>query len=115
MVWRSIFSMSLEALFIEKETDKSVQASAQGLFMLMTNGLGATIGTLSVGAIIDRFCTWQDDYLIGDWSTAWYIFAGFAFVVGLLFLVCFRHNEHAAISKSKAADIDGNSPEGFVN
>ena len=103
------------ALFIEKETDKSIQASAQGLFMLMTNGLGATIGTLSAGAIIDHFCSWEGDFLVGNWSTAWYIFAGFAFVVGILFMICFKHKEKATISASEAADIDGESPDGFVN
>lgn len=103
------------ALFIEKETDKSMQASAQGLFMLMTNGLGATIGTLSAGAIIDHYCSWQGDYLVGNWQYAWYIFAGFAFVVGILFLFCFHHNEKPLVSEAKAADIDGESPDGFVN
>ncbi len=104
------------ALFIEKETDKSIQASAQGLFMLMTNGLGATIGTLAAGAIIDHFCSWQGDHLVGNWSMAWYIFAGFAFVVGLLFLVCFRNGkDNVSVSEAEAADIDGSNPEGFVN
>lgn len=104
------------ALFIEKETDKSIQASAQGLFMLMTNGLGATIGTLAAGAIIDSFCTWEGDHLVGDWHMAWYIFAGFAFVIGLLFLVCFRTgDDKVKVSEAEATDIDGESPEGFVN
>lgn len=103
------------ALFIEKETDKSMQASAQGLFMLMTNGLGATIGTLSAGAIIDRFCTWEGDYLVGDWKQAWYIFAGFAFVVGFLFLISFREKSKVKVSLTEAADIDGGTPDGFVN
>ena len=104
------------ALFIEKETDKSIQASAQGLFMLMTNGLGATIGTLAAGAVIDNFCSWQGDHLVGNWRMAWYIFAGFAFVVGLLFLVCFRTgDDKVRISDARAADIDAENPEGFVN
>lgn len=84
------------ALFIEKETDKSIQASAQGLFMLMTNGLGATIGTLSAGAVIDTFCHWEEfdggqQFLIGDWSTAWYIFSAFALVVAVLFMLLFKN------------------------
>jgi len=83
------------ALFIEKETDRSIQASAQGLFMLMTNGLGATIGTLSAGAVIEKFCRWEqygnDSFLIGEWSAAWYIFAAFALVVAVLFMLLFRY------------------------
>ena len=103
------------ALFIEKETDKSIQASAQGLFMLMTNGLGATIGTLSAGAIIDHFCSWQGDYLMGNWTAAWYIFSAFALVVGILFLLCFHTNVKPKVSADQAEDIDQESPAGFVH
>ena len=85
-------------LFVDNEVAPELRASGQGLFMLMTNGLGATIGTLSAGAIVDHFCKWTDvtvngatsSYLIGDWTSAWYIFAGFALVVALLFALLFR-------------------------
>ena len=78
-------------LFVNAECDESVKASAQGLFMLMTNGLGATIGTLLAGQIINHYCQWTEDgYLLGDWQTCWFIFAGYALVVALLFLVMFR-------------------------
>ena len=85
-------------LFVDNEVSPELRASGQGLFMLMTNGLGATIGTLSAGAIVDHFCQWQDvavkgetgSYLIGDWTSAWYIFAGFALVVAVLFALLFR-------------------------
>ena len=85
-------------LFVDNEVSPELRASGQGLFMLMTNGLGATIGTLSAGAIVDHFCQWQDvavkgetgSYLIGDWTSAWYIFAGFALVVAVLFAMLFR-------------------------
>lgn len=93
------------ALFIEKETDKSIQASAQGLFMLMTNGLGATIGTLSAGAVIEHFCRWENGFLTGSWRPAWYIFAGFAFVVGLLFMVFFRY-KHTRPGKASGEVVD---------
>ena len=85
-------------LFVDNEVAPELRASGQGLFMLMTNGLGATIGTLSAGAIVDHFCKWTDvtvngatgSYLIGDWTSAWYIFAGFALVVAVLFALLFR-------------------------
>lgn len=103
------------ALFIERETDKSIQASAQGLFMLMTNGLGATIGTLAAGAVIDSFCHWEDftvngesnSFLVGDWSTAWYLFSGFALVIGVLFMILFKykHNPEPA-SKSQIVEAE---------
>ncbi len=79
------------ALFVNSECDPSVRASAQGLFMLMTNGLGATVGTLAAGEVINRLCKWNaDGYLLGDWSTAWFIFAGYALLVLVLFAVAFE-------------------------
>lgn len=108
------------ALFIEKETDKSIQASAQGLFMLMTNGLGATVGTLSAGAVINHFCHTVKEgdsfYLVGNWHIAWYIFAGFALTVGILFLILFKYkHKRVDISTAQSADIDVENPDGFVN
>ncbi len=77
-------------LFVDNECNENVRASAQGLFMLMTNGIGATIGTLIAGEIINHYCSWQDGFLQGDWQTCWFIFSGFAFVVFVLFTLLFR-------------------------
>jgi len=81
-------------IFVDKECDPSIKASAQGLFMLMTNGLGATIGTLVAGEIVNHFCTWQNGYLLGrwpgGWQSCWFIFAGFALVVGVTFALVFH-------------------------
>jgi NHS family nucleoside permease-like MFS transporter len=79
-------------LYVDQECDSSVRASAQGLFMLMTNGLGATIGTLSAGAVVNHFCHWENGVLIGDWKTVWFIFAGYALVIAVLFAISFRHD-----------------------
>ena len=79
------------AMFVDQECDPKVKASAQGLFMLMTNGLGATIGTLAAGKVIANFCRWEDGFLVGDWQSAWLIFAGFALVVAILFAIFFRY------------------------
>ncbi len=87
------------ALFVEQETDKSIQASAQGLFMLMTNGIGATVGTLSAGAVVDHFCHWQATgegaFLIGDWASTWLIFSAFALVVAIAFMLVFKESKPA--------------------
>ena len=81
-------------IFVDQECEPSIKASAQGLFMMMTNGVGATIGTLSAGAIINSFCQWENGYLVGiepnGWQTCWFIFAGFALVVGILFALLFK-------------------------
>ena len=83
------------ALFVEQETDKSIQASAQGLFMLMTNGIGASVGTLAAGAVVNHYCSWQEGYLIGDWRTTWLLFASFSLVVAILFVIFFRVKKEA--------------------
>ena len=84
-------------LFVDQECEESVKASAQGMFMLMTNGLGATIGTLIAGEVINHYCHWTEEgYLVGDWQKCWFIFAGYALVVAVLFALVFRNNNKAA-------------------
>ena len=75
------------SLYVNQRTSGAIQNSAQGLFMLMTNGIGATIGTLSAQAIINHFVYNAKN---PDWSTAWYIFAGYALVVAILFMFLFK-------------------------
>ncbi len=81
------------SLFVDQETDASIRSSAQGLFMMMTNGIGATIGTLGAQAVVNKFVYSQDTPLgqVAGWSTAWYIFAGYALVVALVFAFVFKY------------------------
>ncbi len=85
------------ALFVEQEAAKPMQASAQGLFMLMTNGIGASVGTWLAGKIVTHYCDWSGGYLLaregvaGGWPATWGIFAGYALVVGVVFAVVFRY------------------------
>jgi NHS family nucleoside permease-like MFS transporter len=77
-------------LFVDRECSEDVRASAQGLFMLMTNGLGASIGTIIAGMIVNSHCQWTDNgFLVGDWQSCWFIFAGYALVVAVLFAFMF--------------------------
>lgn len=75
------------SLYVNENAPKDIRSSAQGLFMLMTNGLGATFGTLAAGAVVDA-CVYNA--AAPSWSTAWYIFAAYAFVVGVLFMLLFK-------------------------
>ena len=79
------------SLFVEQSTDSSIRASAQGLFMIMTNGLGATFGSYLAGAIVDKFVTHAE---VPNWSTAWYIFTGYALIVGILFAILFKYKHN---------------------
>lgn len=102
------------ALFIEREAGKDIQASAQGLFMLMTNGLGATVGTLVAGWVIDQYCHWEGGFLVGNWHTPWFIFSGFSLAVGILFMLIFKYkHQPETVNKIEAALSD--DPDGFVN
>lgn len=87
------------SLFVNTETDPSIRASAQGLFMIMTNGIGATIGTLGAQAVVNHFVYAQTEpsAQVAGWSTSWLIFAGYALVVALLFALVFKykHNPEA--------------------
>ena len=87
------------ALYVDQETTEDIRSSAQGLFMIMTNGLGATIGTLSAQAIVNHFTHSMEYngsfYQVGDWSTVWYIFASYALVVLVLFALIFRPKKQA--------------------
>ena len=80
------------SLFVEKTTDMTIRSSAQGLFMLMTNGIGATVGTLGAQAIINSKTHYDaaSGCTVGDWSSCWYIFAGYALVVAILFFLLFH-------------------------
>ena len=77
-------------IFVDQECEPSIKASAQGLFMMMTNGIGATFGTLAAGEIVNYYCSWQDGFLQGDWTTCWFIFAAFALVVAVSFALVFH-------------------------
>lgn len=76
------------SLFVETTTDAKIRSSAQGLFMMMTNGFGAYLGSVVSGYIIDKYFT------VGggkDWNGIWLSFAGYALVVAILFAIFFRH------------------------
>lgn len=77
-------------IFVDQECEPSIKASAQGLFMMMTNGIGATFGTLAAGEIVNHYCYWENGYLLGNWTTCWFIFAGFALIVGVSFALLFH-------------------------
>ena len=76
------------SLFVETTTDSKIRSSAQGLFMMMTNGFGSVIGSVVSGEIIARFFTHNGTK---DWHSIWLTFAIYAFVVAILFALFFKH------------------------
>jgi NHS family xanthosine MFS transporter len=75
------------SLFVEKEADISIRASAQGLFMLMTNGIGAFLGTYISGWVVDHYTTGG----VRDWHSIWFVFAAYALVLGIVFPLVFQY------------------------
>ena len=82
------------ALYVDQETDPSIRSSAQGLFMVMTNGIGATIGTLSAQAVVNKFVYHLPETadfmdIWAGWKMSWYSFAAYALIVAILFWIFF--------------------------
>lgn len=77
------------SLYVDREADESIRASAQGLFMIMTNGIGAFIGGTASGWVVDRFTT--DG--VKDWRSIWLTFAAYALVLAVVFPFVFSKPE----------------------
>jgi NHS family xanthosine MFS transporter len=76
------------SLFVETTTDPSMRSSAQGLFMMMTNGFGAIIGSSVSGFVIQNYFTHDG---LKDWHSIWLTFAAYSLTVAVLFAVFFKH------------------------
>jgi NHS family xanthosine MFS transporter len=76
------------SLFVETSTDSTIRSSAQGLFMMMTNGFGAVFGSISSGYIIDHYFTSENGK---DWHNIWLTFAVYALIISILFALLFKH------------------------
>ncbi|MDL2256605.1 nucleoside permease [Bacteroidales bacterium OttesenSCG-928-I14] len=97
MVWLTasmiIYGMAFDffnisgSLFIEKETPTKFRSSAQGMLMMVTNGLGAIIGNYGAQAVINSHTTNN----IIDWQSCWFTFAAYALVIGILFAIFFKY------------------------
>jgi NHS family xanthosine MFS transporter len=79
------------SLFIETTTDSKIRSSAQGLFMMMSNGFGAFFGGIISGQVIDTFFTHDG---VRDWHNIWLSFAGYALVIAIAFAVLFKHKHN---------------------
>lgn len=77
------------SLFVESQSDPKIRASAQGLFMMMTNGIGAVLGSSISGLVIQKFFTHTDNSK--EWQSIWITFALYSLAIALLFVVLFKH------------------------
>ncbi|MEJ5316937.1 MAG: nucleoside permease [Tenuifilum sp.] len=87
------------SLFVETQSEPSIRASAQGLFMMMTNGFGAFLGSSISGIIIDKFFTIPnapEGAIQFNWTGIWITFAAYSLVVAVLFAFLFKHKHNPA-------------------
>ena len=86
------------SLFVNEATDKSIRSSAQGLFMMMTNGIGAALGSLAAQKVINVLVNvhkiegatdWT--VVMHGWSSAWYVFAAYSLVIAVFFAILFKY------------------------
>ena len=80
------------SLYVDKETAPEIRASAQGVFMIMTNGFGAFIGSYVAGWVVESW----------GWPVSWYIFAGYALVVAVLFALVFKYKHNPDVEANVA-------------
>jgi len=98
------------SLFVEREANKNIRASAQGLFMLMTNGIGAMVGGWIAGKVVDHFTTNIAGACSGikDWPAIWFSFAAYALVLGIIFPIVFKYKHTPSdneINKGEAIEM----------
>ncbi|RKW63520.1 MAG: MFS transporter [Riemerella sp.] len=82
------------SLFVDQETDPNIRSSAQGVFMMMTNGFGSTIGMLVAGEIVNHYQIFSDIDPVtkmNGWYSAWAIFACYSLVVAIMFMIVFKY------------------------
>lgn len=85
------------SLFVETTTDSKIRSSAQGLFMMMTNGFGAILGSLGKWALIDTYFTTPAGK---DWHNIWLTFAIYALIITVAFAILFKHKHDPNIAES---------------
>ncbi len=87
------------AMYVNLEANPRIRASAQGMFMIMTNGFGAFFGTMLAGAVVDHYTAGG----VRDWHSIWLTFAGYALALGLVFPFVFRYRHDPAKMVAVAA------------
>lgn len=105
------------SLYVDKQTSPDLRSSAQGLFMIMTNGIGAAVGTYCAQAVVNHFVFSHTDPAeqLAGWRISWFCFAGFALLVAVLFWIIFKDNGSMAdVTEDEVETYSGEDASGFV-
>jgi NHS family xanthosine MFS transporter len=87
------------SLFVETTTETSIRSSAQGLFMMMTNGIGAYLGSKVSGYVIGKYFVLPGGN--SDWHDIWLTFSIYALIVAILFMILFKHKHNPELVAKK--------------
>jgi len=92
-------------LFVDRQTSPEMRSSAQGLFMIMTNGIGASVGTFLAGTLVINKNVYapglSPEMQLDGWRESWFIFAAYALIVGVLFFFIFKSPDSASSDQNK--------------
>lgn len=77
-------------IYVDKKSNEKIRGQAQGFLVLVTYGLGMLIGAQIAGTVYNSFLGEQQSLTALQWKDFWWIPAGFAIVVMLLFGVLFK-------------------------
>lgn len=93
------------SLYVEKNTGSAIRASAQGVFMIMTNGIGAIVGSYAAGYVVKFYTSAQEvagtTVEVTNWPSTWYTFAAYMVVVAILFAVIFKYKHEPEMAPKK--------------
>ncbi len=106
-------------LFVDQQTHRTIRSSAQGLFMIMTNGIGASVGTFLAGTFVvnrnvDMSGATSAAENLGGWQTSWFIFAAYALIISILFIFIFKAPKEPKPDSQEVLAIAAGDPEGMI-
>ncbi len=109
-------------LFVDQQTDIKLRSSAQGLFMIMTNGVGASLGTFLAGSfVVNHFVDMSGllpaEQNLAGWQTSWFIFSAYALIISVLFILLFK-SPKGKITNKEIKEVESETataPAGDVN
>lgn len=88
------------SMYVDKTVSPSIRNSAQGLFMMMTNGIGAYLGSMISGFVVDHYTANN----VIDWQSVWLVFAGYSLVLAVVFSLIFKNeNSNENINTNEKA------------
>lgn len=105
-------------LYVDQQTSPEMRSSAQGLFMIMTNGIGASIGTFLAGNFVINKNVFVSgltpEGMLEGWRASWFIFAAYALVVAILFIFIFKQPKRVEVTKDEIESTESADPAGMI-